>query len=200
MAKRTCAVPGCERTYRCSGYCAPHYTRFRRTGDPGPLKITQRVVGTPEERFWPKVTKTDSCWLWNGAILSRAGGYGNFNLCHGRGTIRAHVFAYQTLIGPVPEGMVLDHTCHTPACVNPEHLRPATREQNNQNHNGRPYSSNKTSRFRGVTLRSSGKWWAQVRNESVGYFATELEAAEAARRRRIELFTHNDLDRIGEAS
>jgi hypothetical protein len=39
---------------------------------------------------------------------------------------RAHRVAYELLVGPIPDGMHLDHLCRTPACVNPAHLEPVT--------------------------------------------------------------------------
>jgi hypothetical protein len=34
----SCKVEGCTNKYRCSGYCSIHYSRWRLTGDPGPLE------------------------------------------------------------------------------------------------------------------------------------------------------------------
>jgi len=59
------------------------------------------------ERFLAKVNKTDTCWLWTGAL--HPDGYGQFKYegkCR-----RAHVVAYILFKGPVPEGLELDHTC-----------------------------------------------------------------------------------------
>lgn len=78
-----------------------------------------------EERFWTKVEKTETCWLWTRG-LNR--GYGNF---HGnRKTNLAHRYCYELLKGPIPEGMQLDHLCRTPRCVNPDHLEPVTGLEN----------------------------------------------------------------------
>lgn len=66
------------------------------------------------------------CWLWTGYVA--AGGYGEFHLA-GR-TRKAHRVAYELLVGPVPEGLDLDHLCRVRRCVNPEHLEPVTRQEN----------------------------------------------------------------------
>lgn len=84
-----------------------------------------------EERFWEKVEKTDGCWLWRGSI--NALGYGNFCPTRAR-TVKAHRFAYEALIGPIPEGCDLDHVrargCTNRHCVNPAHLEPVSHREN----------------------------------------------------------------------
>lgn len=55
-------------------------------------------------------------------------GYGQFSLnCRLR---LAHRVSYEMFVGPIPEGLTLDHLCRTPACVNPDHLEPVTRGEN----------------------------------------------------------------------
>jgi hypothetical protein len=79
-----------------------------------------------EERFWEKVNKTDTCWLWTGSSLFR--GYGQLRV-KGK-LVLAHRFAYELTIGPIPLGLTLDHLCRTPACVHPQHLEPVTHAEN----------------------------------------------------------------------
>ena len=75
-------------------------------------------------RFWEKVAQVGDCWEWQ-ARRSAAGGYGLF-APDGHNTVCAHRFAYEDLIGPIPEGLQLDHLCHNTRCVNPYHLDPVT--------------------------------------------------------------------------
>jgi hypothetical protein len=89
--------------------------------------------GTPEERFQQKhiVLLATRCWQWIGPLFER--GYGQFYV-DGRNW-RAHKWSYEHLVGPVPEGLQLDHflfpdRCIGPSCVNPEHLRPVTALEN----------------------------------------------------------------------
>jgi hypothetical protein len=75
------------------------------------------------DRFWTRVTpKRFGCWIWEGGKDSN--GY-SFISWEGR-NIRGHQLAYQQLVGPVPEGLQLDHLCERKACVNPNHLEPVT--------------------------------------------------------------------------
>lgn len=81
---------------------------------------------TNTERFWNRVTTSDGCWLWNGQKTHN--GYGTASLA---GTTQmAHRIAYQLLVGPIPEGLTLDHLCKTKLCVRPEHLEPVTLREN----------------------------------------------------------------------
>lgn len=77
------------------------------------------------ERFWAKVDKTEGCWNWTGVLLR---GYGQF--AYRRRMVLAHRFAYELLVGPIPDGLVIDHLCRNPRCVNPAHLEPVTPREN----------------------------------------------------------------------
>ena len=81
-----------------------------------------------EERFWEKVEKTDGCWRWLGATTK---GYGQF-WDNKRSPAKAHRVAYEMCVGPIPEGLHIDHLCCNPICVNPEHLEPVTNRENVQ--------------------------------------------------------------------
>lgn len=81
---------------------------------------------TKQERFLAKVEKTDSCWLWRG--WTGGDGYGR-TAAEGRSAI-AHRVSYQLFNGEIPEGLIVRHTCDTPACVRPDHLILGTSKDN----------------------------------------------------------------------
>lgn len=61
---------------------------------------------------------------------TQRGGYGAFHIGEPDRIVSAHRWAYEEIIGPIPEGLEIDHLCRTPACVNPAHLEPVTRSVN----------------------------------------------------------------------
>lgn len=81
---------------------------------------------TEADRFWWKVHKTTTCWIWRG-VLDRDG-YGQFGV--GRKNLRAHRWAYESVVGPIPEGLEIDHLCRVKSCVNPLHMEPVTKTEN----------------------------------------------------------------------
>lgn len=94
---------------------------------PQAVKGIKGFVTIPlEERFWEKVNKTDTCWLWTGATSGR--GYGD-SWRDGK-KIKAHRLSYELLVGPIPSGLTLDHLCRNILCVNPTHLEPVTQREN----------------------------------------------------------------------
>ena len=78
------------------------------------------------ERFLAKVDTSGECWLWL-AATDRAG-YGQFKIA-GR-QVKAHRYAYELLVGPIPPGLVIDHLCRVTGCVRPSHLEPVTNREN----------------------------------------------------------------------
>lgn len=81
------------------------------------------------ERFWLKVERPegpDACWLWTGDLSNN--GYGTFTVGDDRSL--AHRFAYALANGPIPDGLVLLHSCDMRACVRPSHLKPDTQQAN----------------------------------------------------------------------
>lgn len=95
-----------------------------------------------EDRFWEKVDRSGgvpetrpelgACWVWTGSTTR---GYGTIysggqtTAGHNR-PILAHRLMYELVVGPIPEGLTIDHLCRTPVCVNPGHLEAVTMAEN----------------------------------------------------------------------
>ena len=191
MNDSTCTVDGCTKTGRVvRGMCMMHYTRNRTYGS-----TDEPHLAKADARFWSKVVKTESCWLW-GSSKNQCG-YGTFGIGRGQQWL-AHRYAWTTIIGVIGDGKHLDHICHNPACVNPEHLREVTNKQNHEHFKG-AFATSKTG-IRGVSLdKARGLWKAAVthnyKQHLVGRYATIEEAEAAVIAKRLELFTHNNVDR-----
>ena len=84
----------------------------------------------PLERLWGKLCVTDDgCWLFTGHCDPQ--GYGRIH-SGGRGTpvVYPHRLVYERLVGPIPEGLTLDHLCRVRRCCQPAHLEPVTVMEN----------------------------------------------------------------------
>ncbi len=79
-----------------------------------------------ETRFWEKVQKTDTCWLWDKIDIK---GQGRLYPPSSNKYILAHHFSYELHKGPIEPLMRIIQTCGVGHCVNPEHLQKLTRAE-----------------------------------------------------------------------
>lgn len=89
----------------------------------GAVSTVRRRKGDPLTRY---EVDANGCWIW----LGRINGFGYGELKCGERRLKAHRVSYEHHVGPIPEGLDLDHLCRVRPCVNPEHLEPVTRSEN----------------------------------------------------------------------
>lgn len=134
MSERICAIEGCTKTSHVRGWCKTHYARWRKYGDPR-YSVGRYSRGTPFERVMTRVTRMPGpldteCWVCGYA--STAAGYATVHIQEGSRNQPhlAHRITYEALRGKIPDGLVIDHLCRNPPCVNPDHLEPVTQREN----------------------------------------------------------------------
>lgn len=95
------------------------------------MKPDLKAIRTSQEaRFWAKVEKTPTCWLWMGRVGSRGYGTMFWGVRGDRGGRCAHRIALLISGTEIPAGMVVDHVCRNKLCVSPAHLRVVTQRIN----------------------------------------------------------------------
>lgn len=144
------------------------------------------------DEFWSHVIRTEGCWLWQRSRTKA--GYGNFRGEDGKNQY-AHIHAYRQLVGEIPEGMRLDHSCFTEHCVNPAHLSPVTQKKNGERRRGAP--ANSSSGVRGVSWMPRLKRWRAYathhdKQYSFGTHATLEEAERAVVEGRMRLYEQEE--------
>jgi hypothetical protein len=88
-------------------------------------------VNETEQRFWKYVDKTENCWNWTGWTYQH--GYGGFYFGGGAAAKvngYAHRFSYELHVGPIPEGLEIDHLCRNKRCVRWDHLEAVSHAEN----------------------------------------------------------------------
>jgi len=195
MNQRICAFDGCDKPHKARGHCTGHYMQ-QQLGKPlTALRRHTKHGITGLDRLDLYTDKAGDCWVWTPGKNKK--GYGSVSV-DGKQS-GAHRAAYELAYGPIPKGMQVDHKCHNAACVRPDHLRQATSKQNQENLAGA--RSGSKSGVRGVSWDAAHqKWRATVMHNGqyfrLGWFATVEEAGAVALAKRLELFTHNDTDRL----
>lgn len=123
-----CNVAGCDRDHYAKGWCNMHWQRWRRYGDVGVSHPTLPSGSDPRERleFYGWTVTDTECWEWGGP--REVQGYGTAKI-DGK-TYKTHRLAYETWVGPIPDGKYILHSCDNPPCINPAHLRAGTKLDN----------------------------------------------------------------------
>lgn len=123
-----CTIDGCDNPQRARGWCNLHWSRWSRTGDPEKTEHPTHDLDA-ESRLLYYTRKTDDCWLWEGSQIYS--GYGN--VCWSEfDTPFVHRIAYMLWVGPIPDGLEIDHLCSVRNCIRPDHLEAVSRAENNR--------------------------------------------------------------------
>lgn len=140
--KVECSIPDCDGYSQVQGMCRIHYDRMRRTGTPLAREFQPRKGQTAAEILWQRSEPHGECILWMG-VVDKISGYGKL-----QGSLWAacspHRLSWMLANGPIPDGLEIDHVCHTidptcrdvpcrhRRCINPDHLEAVTRAENNR--------------------------------------------------------------------
>lgn len=96
------------------------------------------IGDVPDERVRSKIAENGDCWMWVGA--TNPNGYGHFvrrkGLGGGQKKTYVHRYVYACLVGQIPYGAEIHHSCYNRWCCNPAHLSPATHAENTADHAG----------------------------------------------------------------
>lgn len=193
QSTRICLFEGCEREFYGRGYCRAHFEQLKKGKQLTPVRFQNRRGAPLRVRLDSFSIQVGECRVWIG--YKNPEGHGRIGV-NGKLEL-AHRVAWQLENGPIPEGLVIDHKCHTRACIEVSHLQVVTIKQNCENRAGvNPVSS---TGVRGVRREPSGRYAAQVghnqKRHYAGTFDTLEEAEAAAIALRNKLFTNNLVDR-----
>ena len=77
-----------------------------------------------------RIESTSGCWLWTASTRGPSSDFQYGQIRVGTQVLTAHRVVYELVVGPVEDGMVLDHLCRNTLCVNPAHVEPVTQRVN----------------------------------------------------------------------
>jgi len=190
-SKNTCKFEGCGNPVAAWNMCNTHYKQWRNGVELHPIysNVVHADATLAERIERHSEPGPNGCINWTGALAHR--GHGQMGMRGRRGYV--HRFVWEAAHGTIPAGIVIDHMCRNPRCVNIEHLQAVTPKQNNENRSGPSRIS--TSGVRGVSWDKATKSWkARAGSVWVGRFANLSDAEAAVSAARREVFTNSLAD------
>lgn len=128
VGTKSCITPGCTRPVKARGWCTFHYMRWYKKNKGSALIARKAPDHQPiieRLRDWTVVDEKTGCWVLT-YKSTRPSATIRFN-----GRQRApHRLAYEILVCPIPNKMVVDHMCENGMCWNPDHLEHVTHRVN----------------------------------------------------------------------
>jgi len=121
VTQRICSIEGCERASHSRGMCKMHYKRKGGNG-----QLYRSAVSASERLASGLSVQPNGCIEWINSV--DRWGYGRIRF--GGKTVGTHRAAYVLAYGPIPEGLLVRHSCDNPPCCNPEHLLLGTVQDN----------------------------------------------------------------------
>lgn len=135
-----------------------------------------RTLRPLADRLWAKVEKTDTCWLWTGALQQ---GYGRmFYAAADRHPRLAHRVAWELTHGPIPDGMFILHHCDNPRCVRPDHLFLGSQLDNMRDRSAK----GRAARLRGELQGGAKLTWEKARQIRILYATGDITQDQLATR------------------
>lgn len=125
-----CKVDGCGPAAKITrDMCSMHYMQWKRR-NPSAVRPVIRH-GSMFDRVIARSELVGSCWVYQGAAKNKYG-YAQIAKTTAGVMVRRPVYrvVWEGLVGPCPEGLVPDHLCRAPRCVNPDHLDWVTQREN----------------------------------------------------------------------
>ncbi len=126
LVRNICSIEDCPKFCFGHGLCQAHYLRQRRHGSPFIVHQHGYRPARPSlDRYLENIAppNENGCRLWLGSVNDD--GYGTFTIgsrtTGDRKTLSAHRFGYKHLVGPIPPGLSVCHTCDIRPCQEPSH-------------------------------------------------------------------------------
>lgn len=188
--------PSGKRAELVRGRCSACYQRWLKAQKQSGSFVSRNLACPVSERLKEKsAAMPNGCIRWTGFV--HPSGYGLLDI--GGRSVRAHRAAYEEFVGPIPDGAELDHTCHNRdqecagggdclhrRCINPDHLEPVTRRQNQERSRHTKTGRVECSKGHPLTpenlfIRADGRRFCKKCSQSRYHELTSAPPAEAIR-------------------